>query len=358
MPDRIIFDADNVDIEKIMEQIHERVKERGYDEAELARLSAELVIPEAPSKSAPLSEYSANVTNAANVQYWWVMPKGNPVKDFIKKVTRKLGYFYLKHTFDQQNIFNANTAAAIAQLTDAVDSLREENSALRKELEIATGMACDKFDYFEFENKFRGSSEDIINRQKKYLPYFSGKQNVLDIGCGRGEFLRLLKSQGISAHGVDISSENIRECRDLDVTCADGIDYLEKLPDNSVGGIFCAQVIEHISTNQLIRLLSLAHKKLADDAVIILETLNPQCLMIYAESMYMDPSHTKPVHPLTVKFMAEHEGFSDTELIYSTPTDAKFLLDDTDESGNVIPSSKEVNSLLFGNREYALVCRK
>lgn len=356
MNKEIIFDADNIDIENIMSQIHERVKSRGYDEAEIATLSKELVIPtESGPSDAPLGEYVHNAVASAEVKYWWVMP-GKSVKTFIKKVVRKLNYFYLKHTFDQQNIFNRNTASAISALAREVENLRRENEALKYELATVKGDSLD-FDYTKFEDKFRGTTEEIISRQKKYLPYFEGKSDVLDIGCGRGEFLKLLSDNGISATGVDLSPENIAMCKGLDARLCNGLDYLESLPDNSLGGIFCAQVIEHLSTDEVIRLFRLAQKKLRDGAVIITETLNPQCLMIYAESMYLDPSHTKPVHPLTVEFIAEQEGFSDTEILYMTPTDETCRLPLTeDEKYN--KSAETLNNLIFGNREYALVCRK
>lgn len=359
MSSKIIFDADNVDIEKIMEQIHERVRERGYDEKELAALSGSLVIPSADSPSAaaeaPLSEYVHNTVASCDVKYWWVMP-GKGIKTFARKVVRKLSYFYMKHTFDQQNIYNVNSASAISALAREVENLRRENEELKKEVSAIRNYSRG-FDYVKFEDAFRGSEEEIRKRQEKYIPYFSGKSDVLDIGCGRGEFLKLLGENGISARGVDLSPENIEMCSGLDVTHGDGIEYLESLPDNSLGGIFCAQVIEHLSTENIIRLFRLAQKKLRDDAVIITETLNPRCLMIYAESMYLDPSHTKPVHPFTVEFIAKQEGFSETEILYMTPTDESYALPLTGDE-RYDKSAITLNDLIFGNKEYALICRK
>lgn len=354
----IIFDSENVDIESIMSQIKERVKQRGYDEGELSSLSKPLEIKTAVPAFSGARDAAAQVKNVSTVQYWWVMPKGNPVKTFIKKVVRKLNYFYLKHTFDQQNIFNASTAAALEKLAAETEALKVENAQLKRRLDALDGSAYDSFDYEAFEDKFRGSSDDIKSRQKKYLPYFSGRSNVLDIGCGRGEFLDLLFENGISAKGVDLSAENIKYCVGKDVVLADGIRYLETVPDNSLGGIFCAQVIEHISTNELIKLMSLANRKLQQGASAIFETLNPKCLMIYAESMYLDPSHTKPVHPLTVQFIAEQAGFESTELLYSTPTDEKYRMPEIKDNDDFNRSAGIINDLIFGNREYALVCTK
>ncbi|MEG0615696.1 MAG: SAM-dependent methyltransferase, partial [Oscillospiraceae bacterium] len=126
----------------------------------------------------------------------------------------------------------------------------------------------------------------------------------------------------------------------------------------SLGGIFCAQVIEHLTTNQLIELLKLAHKKLQDGGKILLETLNPQCLMIYAECFYLDPSHTKPVHPLAVQFIAECQGFSSNEILYMTPSDQRLIIPNIPEKPEFDEPVNTINNLIFGNREYALIATK
>lgn len=217
------------------------------------------------------------------------------------------------------------------------------------------------FDYFLFESRFRGSCESIKEKQRSYLPYFDGAQGVvLDIGCGRGEFLELLSEQGIACKGVDLSEENVDFCtaKGLPVELTDAIAYLGYCEDNSLGGIFSAQVIEHMSMEVLLSLLHLAKQKLRPGAPLILETLNPKCLMIYAESMYADPSHTKPVYPDTLQFMAQAEGFSTTELLYMTPSDPKCNIPMIDQMDELNHSTTIINNLLFGNREYALVAYK
>ena len=233
-------------------------------------------------------------------------------------------------------------------------TVTEKNAA-----EARTHSPAEDFDYFLFESKFRGSSEEIRRRQEVYLPYFAGKQNVLDIGCGRGEFLKLLQENGISARGADLLPENVRCCQELGVNAllGNGLDLLKSCEDNSLGGIFCAQVIEHLTTAQLTELLRMGRQKLQEGACIILETLNPQCLAIYSESFYMDPSHTHPVHPLTVQFMAECAGFTDNRLLHLSPTAASGLKASPDSPQDE-ESIRILNNMIFGCREYALVSVK
>jgi O-antigen chain-terminating methyltransferase len=177
-----------------------------------------------------------------------------------------------------------------------------------------------EFDYFCFEERFRGTTEEIKERQRAYLPYVQGCGNVLDVGCGRGEFLELLRETGIPARGIDTNLDMVLYCRerDLDVTQTDALSYLGSLPDGSLGGIFCAQVIEHLDFQTLMNLVTLGHQKLLPEAPIILETLNPQSVDAM-NAFYLDPSHVKPIHPEMVRFLLESTGFRDVQIRYSGP---------------------------------------
>lgn len=218
----------------------------------------------------------------------------------------------------------------------------------------------DAFDYFAFESRFRGAREDIRKKQEVYLPYFKDRSNILDFGCGRGEFLELLKENGIAATGVDLNADNVAVCEQLglDVRQQDAVDYLEACEDNSLGGIIALQIVEHLSIELLQYVLDLAHRKMQPGAPFIMETLNPQCLMIYAESMFLDPSHFKPVHPYTLQFMAESAGFVNNELLFMTPSDSSMKIPEIPEKSEFNTSINVINGLLFGNREYALITYK
>jgi O-antigen chain-terminating methyltransferase len=223
------------------------------------------------------------------------------------------------------------------------------------------------FDYFGFEEKFRGSAEDIKARQRAYVEYFQGQNDILDIGCGRGEFLELLREAGIKVTGVDLDLDMVLYCREkgLNVIQEDGFAYLDSLPDEALGGVFAAQVIEHLESKQIIELVKLCQRKLRPGGILILETLNPKCLMIFAESFYMDFSHIKPIHPEAMKFLLESTGFLNIELKFSAPVEpSKRLLafPDLEALGTTLKtfnhSLEQLNELLYGFQDYAVIGRK
>ena len=218
-------------------------------------------------------------------------------------------------------------------------------------------------DYFDFENHFRGSREQIKEVQRQYIPYFDGKDNVLDLGCGRGEFLELLKECHINAIGVECYTEFAEYCKmkSLNVVEEDALSYLEK--QEKVGGIFAGQLIEHLKTNQVMRLCELAYEKLEKGAYVILETPNPMSLAIYTHAFYMDPSHNKPVHPLLMEYFMKKAGFTDVQIVFTEsskyPVDIPTLKGENIENIEAFNESmKIVSNTLFGSQDYAIVARK
>jgi O-antigen chain-terminating methyltransferase len=164
------------------------------------------------------------------------------------------------------------------------------------------------FDYTHFAERFRGSEEYVKTGQQIYLPYFAGKRNVLDIGCGRGEFLETMRAAGVAARGIDLSLESIAICRHkgLEAETADLFEYLAALPEASLDGIFCSQVVEHLPPERLPDMIKLCASRLARNGAIAIETPNPECLAIFATHFYLDPTHRRPVpHPLLAFYLEE-----------------------------------------------------
>jgi 2-polyprenyl-3-methyl-5-hydroxy-6-metoxy-1,4-benzoquinol methylase len=164
------------------------------------------------------------------------------------------------------------------------------------------------FDYGRFAERFRGTEDYVKKNIQFYLPRFQGHGPVLDIGCGRGEFLEMMRDAGVEARGIDLSEEAVARCmqKGLQVDKADLFQYLKDLPNGSLGGIFCAQVIEHLAPESLPEMIRLASDKLSRDGLLALETPNPECLAIFASHFYLDPTHTRPVpHPLAAFYMEE-----------------------------------------------------
>lgn len=239
-------------------------------------------------------------------------------------------------------------------------SIREESLVDVKDNSQSDVIKLD-FDYFLFEELYRGSRDQIIERQKNYLKYFKAGQYVLDLGCGRGEFTELLLENGVEVTAVDMNDDMVLYCqeRGFPIIQADILKYLDGIEDGSVDGIFLGQVIEHLDTQHLIALTKLAHKKLKPTGKFIAETPNPQCLSIFAQSFYMDPTHTKPVHAYTCKFIVESAGFNKVEVHYLSPNDEQLRLPEIKLEGINDSSLQQFNetihhwnNVIFGYQDY------
>jgi len=217
--------------------------------------------------------------------------------------------------------------------------------------------------YAGFENRFRGREEEVRAQLQTYVPYFPREGRVLDLGCGRGEFLELLRENGIAAAGVDLNTQMVDICLDKGLTCEKG-DLLEKLAareDGSLAGIFSSQVIEHLPPSHLQKLIELGRRKLALGGVIVLETINPVSVFALVQIYNLDLSHQKPVHPQALKFMLEAAGFEEVTILYSFPLRQERLqnLPGADESTAVLNRNIDsLNELLFAPANYAAIAKK
>jgi len=220
------------------------------------------------------------------------------------------------------------------------------------------------FDYFKFENHFRGPREHVKKTLKQYMYYLSNKKHVIDLGCGRGELLELISEYNISAVGVDISREFVDWCNfnGHKAILGDAIDYLASVEENTTDAITGIQLAEHLDFDKLLELCSLAYKKLADGGVFIMETPNPSCLSIYANAFYLDPTHNKPVHPLLLKYIIENAGFSKVELVFSEHSKARndlpFLKASAENINEFNNGVTVLSELLFGSQDYAVIAVK
>jgi O-antigen chain-terminating methyltransferase len=288
----------------------------------------------------------------------------------------------------------------VADLQTTVGSLRQTSLALKGELErqIEAGgtpkgsraikaqeqetasAATDRLDsatdaaaYVGFEDLFRGNQEEIRARVSEYVPDFEGASDVLDVGCGRGEFLDVLKEHGISARGVDINGEMVEvgRARGLDVTVGDAVGFLRGVPDESLGGLFAAQVVEHLPADYLVRFLGLAYQKMRPGSKLVLETINPTCWFAFFDGYIRDITHAQPLHPDTLKYLLVASGFQHATVRFSAPypehaklqpvpapvvsTGAEPIADIEAMISTVNENASKLNQFLFTHMDYAAI---
>ena len=205
--------------------------------------------------------------------------------------------------------------------------------------------------YSLFEERFRGSPEEIAEKQRSYLPLLKDLPGpVLDVGCGRGELLRLLAAEGIPALGVEINPISASACRaeGLDVEQGEGLAYLASRKDGSLGAVVALQVVEHWAPEATFAFLREARRALAPGGVLIVETINSDSLSAL-KAFFLDPSHVRPVPPEALKFLAEAAGFVNAAIEYRAP------LPPADRLEEASPNDAKLNRLLFGPQDYALI---
>jgi len=224
------------------------------------------------------------------------------------------------------------------------------------------------YKYVGFEGEFRGAPDAIRDRLAAYAPCFDGARDVLDVGCGRGEFLELLRDRGISARGLELNHEMAEVCRGrgLDVTEGDAVGYLSSLPDGSLGGSFAAQVVEHLDADYLLRFLELAYHRLRPGSKIVLETINVDSWAAFFGPYLKDITHVRPLPPDTLRFLLRASGFQRVDTRASSPMGDEHKLTrlpidiaDASGSGPLIAAFNQnvdrLNALLFGFSDYAAI---
>jgi 2-polyprenyl-3-methyl-5-hydroxy-6-metoxy-1,4-benzoquinol methylase len=327
------------------------------------------------------AEYAS--TRALAERFWPVTaehPAGGGPKGVVKRFLRKLMRWYVEPLAADQRVFNDSVLKLVDALSERADSsaaAREQAERLVRELEerlerlerrgpaaaapsapttVATQPAAASVpDYFAFESRMRGSVESIRERQRRYVDDLRHDAPVLDIGCGRGELLELLREAGVEAHGIDADADMVAYARGdgLEVEQADLIEYLEGVSAGSLGAIFMGQVVEHLPAPTLVQALRLAATKLRPGGVLIAETINPLS-PIALRNYFADLTHAQPLVPETLELLARQSGFTKTEIRFlNEPAERLTEPDDPVIAANV----RRLNDLLFAPLDYALVAR-
>jgi O-antigen chain-terminating methyltransferase len=221
--------------------------------------------------------------------------------------------------------------------------------------------------YVAFENRFRGSRDEIRERLRAYVAGFEGLEPVADLGCGRGEFLELLREANVAAVGAETNAQAVAECRrrGLAVEEVGLLEFLAGRAAGSLGGVFAAQVAEHLPPDVLQAALREAHRALRPGGLMVLETVNTRSVLAFLEVYNRDLTHATPLHPETFRFLAAAAGFSEVRIEMRSPVDAATRLQPVPADG-LPPAAAEalnenvsrLNTLLYGPQEYALVARR
>lgn len=285
-----------------------------------------------------------------------------------------------------QSSFNSLSLAASSGLADGIDRLRAESSRGLDELGRRAGIQESRLTLVEsagsvprgaiapapsapagsvgppalpagvyalFEERFRGSPEEIARAQRFYLDFLKDLPGpVLDVGCGRGEFLRLLQSAGIPASGLESNPISAQACRQagLNVETGEALELLGRRPSGKLGAVVAFQVVEHWRPEEIFRFLQEARRVTATGGLVIAETINSDSLSAM-RAFYLDPTHVRPVPPDALRFLAEAAGFTDLRVEYRSPLPASQRLEESSEN------EKRLNALLFGPQDYALIGR-
>jgi ubiquinone/menaquinone biosynthesis C-methylase UbiE len=212
--------------------------------------------------------------------------------------------------------------------------------------------------YVAFEDQFRGNREDILDRLKVYLPLIQEAKigtpltPILDVGCGRGEWLELLQKSGYTARGIDINRVMLEQCqsRDLEVIEADVITYLQSLPDASLGAVTGFHIIEHLPFTMLIKLFDESVRVLKPGGLVIFETPNPDNLLVGSNTFYIDPTHRNPLPNLMISFLAESRGLSQVTIMKLHPHPASAMIT---HSGSDL--AERFNEYFYGAQDYAVI---
>jgi len=186
-----------------------------------------------------------------------------------------------------------------------------------------------------------------------YVPYIHraiGGGAVVDLGCGRGEWLEVLKEERLPARGVDQNQVFIEQCRtlDLEVVPSDAIDYLRSLPESSLRAVTAFHLVEHLPFPALMTLLDEILRTLMPGGLVILETPNPENLVVGGCNFYLDPSHQHPLPSPLLHLLVESRGFSQTEIVKLHPNDAARV----QESSEL---ALRFNNFMFGHLDYAVI---
>jgi O-antigen chain-terminating methyltransferase len=217
-----------------------------------------------------------------------------------------------------------------------------------------------------FTEAFRGDPTALDARYADLADRIAASGGpVLDLGCGAGDLLRLLAARGVTASGVDSDAESVAlaQAHGLTVEAGDALEVLSAQPAGSLGGLVLIQVVEHLPAQRLVELVALAADKLRPGGLLVAETINPASLYVYGHALYLDPTHTTPIHPFYLRFLCEEAGFTSVDVEYRSHPPVEEQLPPVSGSDaalvdGVNTTIARLNELLYGPQDYAVLATR
>lgn len=212
--------------------------------------------------------------------------------------------------------------------------------------------------YKAFEDAHRGNLDDIRKKLSQYIPVLEGfkikNKKAVDIGCGRGEWLNLLRENGFQPVGVDMNPVMVEVCQKqgLEAVVCNALDYLKNQLDKNVGLITGFHIIEHMPFECLFEIVKESRRVLENGGMVIFETPNPENVMVGSNTFYDDFSHKNPLTPNAIKFLFEYHGFSEVIVKKLNPNhDIKKI----EGAGELVD---RFNQYFYGPRDFAVIAVK
>ena len=252
----------------------------------------------------------------------------------------------------------ADQQRRIGLMLNALNAVKALGHGVPASVEAEDDHALDAL-YVAFEDRFRGTRATIKQRQGIYLPRLrdagagTADRPVLDIGAGRGEFLELLREEGLQSFGVDSNQTMVSVCHDAGLDCVQGdaLACLAARADRSLGAITGFHIIEHLPFKVTVRIIDEALRVLVPGGLLILETPNPANILTASRWFYLDPTHRNPLPGEMVAMIAEARGFPYPEILELHPMAARFPGADRQLTG-------ALDQIFYGPQDYALIACK
>jgi 2-polyprenyl-3-methyl-5-hydroxy-6-metoxy-1,4-benzoquinol methylase len=223
------------------------------------------------------------------------------------------------------------------------------------------GPKTEDFVYRRLEDSLRGSEKEVRDALQPYLAYARDRQPVLDIGCGRGEFLAMCREAGVKARGFDVNERSIADLkkRGFDAMLSGVPECFKGIGDGTIGSILAAHVIEHLSVGGLFALYRESARVLRSGGLLMIETPNAESLLVTGSDFWRDPTHLAPRHPAALVLVGREHSFDVEELraVHPFPDAARLPVSQSD-SPDVRRLANAINDRLFGPQDLRLVLRR